>query len=116
MEELKDEFDSIRKLYPGTKGGLKVEWDNFSRKNKPTKDLLGDIRKAIVYQDNWRTQKRKIDPKGFIPEWKYFRTWINQECWTEEYPNIVPQILAHDNGKEKYNREIDEFRAPVRRT
>jgi len=74
------QFDDARKLYPGTKRGLQVELQNFKKKHKKHwKHITPLLKPAIEKQIKARKQT-----SGFVPEWKHFRTWINQACWTEE--------------------------------
>jgi len=83
----KELFEQARKLYPGTKLGAEVEWENFSKKYKEP-DLPQTLLSAIQKQIDYRSDKKN---KGeFVPEWKNFSTWINQKCWTEEVPVTPP--------------------------
>lgn len=84
-EDLKA-FDMARKAYPGMKNGLLFEFANF-RKQKDYKTALPAILPAIQKQIRWRDKMKNI--KGqFVPEWKFFTTWINQRCWEQEMPKI----------------------------
>lgn len=84
-EDLK-QFDLARKAYPGMKNGLLYEFANF-RKQKDYKTALPAILPAIQKQIKWRDKMKNI--KGqFVPEWKFFTTWINQRCWEQEMPKI----------------------------
>lgn len=77
-------FEEARKLYPGVKNGLEVEFKNFQKKNKDWKDILPKLKESIQSQINHRI-KLKNSNASFIPSWKHFQTWINKKCWTEEY-------------------------------
>jgi hypothetical protein len=77
----KDKFEVARKLYPGTKRGLLTEFENFQR-HKDWKITIGLLEPAIRSQIEHR-EKLMISGE-FCPNWKNFRTWINQRCWEEE--------------------------------
>jgi len=79
-------FEAFRKEYPGTKGGLKKELDNFLKKNSPdvVELLLPALKKEIDYK------KRLLKETGFSQAWKNLSTWINKECWEQEFPAIIP--------------------------
>tara|TARA_Y100000310_G_C20014261_1_gene504385 strand:+ start:51 stop:416 length:366 start_codon:yes stop_codon:yes gene_type:complete len=80
-------FDEARKLYPGTKRGLKVEWDSFRKKHKNYRKIVPLLKPAIERQI---AHKKKLKAaKRFVPEWKNFKTWINQSCWEEELGEIA---------------------------
>ena len=78
-------FDDARKIYPGTKRGLDVEFENFCKHND-WKEKLNLLKSAIEIQIKFK--ERKKDLKQFVPEWKHFKTWINSRCWEEEYQEI----------------------------
>jgi len=83
-EEFKSLFDTARNLYPGTKSGLEPEWLNFTKKHPL--ETSGLLLKAIKNQMAW---KKELDNSNeFVPPWKHFKTWINNQCWTEEKQQI----------------------------
>ena len=92
-EELKAEFDKFRKKYPGAgKLGLETEWDYFKKKHKDYKKIvpiLNDSLDVIIIR---RDSRKKL--KLFVPEWKYFRTWINGRCWEEALEESEADIQA----------------------
>ncbi len=78
-------FDEARKLYSGSKKGLKTEYSNFVWRSKHPiagkpkfviAEVLPLLKPAIDQQIIWR----KADGRY----WKNFQTWINQRCWEEE--------------------------------
>lgn len=75
-------FDSFRKLYPGTKRGKETEFDNFTKKTKDWELVLPHL-KSIIEQQIEAKNKIKLRG-GFVPEWKNLSTWINNRCWEEE--------------------------------
>ncbi|MGW8324138.1 MAG: GIY-YIG nuclease family protein [Desulfobacterales bacterium] len=86
-DENRNEFDRARIEYPGTKRGLKTEYENFKKKHKDYKTIITILYDAIIDQINWR--KEMFEADMFVPEWKMFQTWINQRCWEDEKPTIV---------------------------
>ncbi len=96
-------FDEARKIYPGKKRGLKTEYFDFIKKNKPA--IVELIYPAIVKQIEYN--KRLRSNNKFCPEWKHFRTWINQKCWEEELPNNVEQADAFDFLKNEKGEYIE---------
>lgn len=80
-------FDEARRLYPGTKRGLNVEFENFQKKCKDWKEVLPELKPAIQKQIKYRQQQRAANIKETF--WKYFQTWINNSCWEEEQSKIT---------------------------
>jgi hypothetical protein len=95
-------FDEVRKIYGGEKRGLETEFNNFI-KHLDWKAAINLLKPAIEKE---RNHKRELtNQKEFCPPWKNFRTWINQRCWEQEFPNyiktthpqntlIIKQVLA----------------------
>ncbi|PSR54184.1 hypothetical protein AHMF7605_11950 [Adhaeribacter arboris] len=78
-----------RKVYPGTKRGEEVEWLNLQKKFKnQLPDLPRLILGAIEKQIQWRERMREVNPREFVPQWPHFKTYINQQRWTEETPEV----------------------------
>ena len=77
----KELFDVFRKFYPGTRKGLKSEFENFIKHHKDWKEILPILIERLNYQKEAR-QVRK-ENKLFVPEWKNLQTWINQRCWED---------------------------------
>ena len=103
----KNAFELARKIYPGTKRGLDVEFTNF-KKHKNWKTYLPLIRPAIGKQIEYRTAKRQLDQ--FVPEWKNFKTWINNNCWEEEYEEIKIVKSGGQSGVILGKEYWDKFR------
>ena len=88
--ELEAQFEEFRRMYPGTKRGFKIEFDNFRRKNpKNWRTIILLLIPAIKMQIEWH--ERSIVAGQFAPNYKHLQTWINQQCWTEEQPEITAQ-------------------------
>lgn len=87
LKNAEEKFEVFRKIYNGRKNGLEVEFENFIKKNKPdiVELLLPALEKEIQYKESLKLQN------GFCPEWKNLSTWINQKCWTQELPDIIPK-------------------------
>lgn len=105
MQADKKKFDLARKIYPGIKRGIDTEFRNF-QKHKDWKDVLDGLYKAIRNQDNWR---RNAVQGEFIPQWPYFKTWINQRRWEEEIPvrEVVKSASATDD-ENRTERVLDQ--------
>lgn len=85
-QEIEIEFEKFRKIYPGTKNGLKTELDNFKNKHKDYQKIIPKLVEIITNQIRHKEIQKA---KGvFIPEWKNLKTWINQRCWEEEYTTV----------------------------
>jgi hypothetical protein len=97
-------FDIARKMYPGKRKGLAPEFANFvKRSKKPAPDgmkfdveeVLHMLEDAIKYQiahHKWAT-----DQGVFIAPWKNFQTWINKNCWDEEWPDFSEAIAQQEH-------------------
>lgn len=85
-------FDEARKLFPGSKKGLKTEFSNFVYRSKHPiagkppfnyVEVLPLLKPAIERQIVWRRADGQY--------WKNFQTWINQLCWEEEKGELPPR-------------------------
>lgn len=84
---LKEQFDKARKRFPGSKGGLTVEWENFEKKNRKT--LEETIPKLLPAIEAEEAHKAAIAAAGRDPPaWKHFATWINKRCWEQELEEV----------------------------
>lgn len=113
-------FEQARKYYPGNKGGLKAELDNFVKK----------------YPDEWQKalplllpamMREKVDKEqtlknnNFKQNWKHFTTWINKRCWEEEYPNVTQaeinllglNVTTSESGEQKVEVKQDRSSFPM---
>ena len=81
-------FDIARKLYPGTKRGLEVEYKNFTKKHPKYLEILPLLEPSIRQQIEHREKCQSVG--SFVRWWKNFKTWINESCWTEEPCKIEP--------------------------
>ena len=77
------QFEQARKLYQGTKRGYETELKDFC-KHKDWEKVISLLLPAIQTQIKVRQAMKKRGE--FVPAWKNFKTWLNQRCWEEEYP------------------------------
>jgi hypothetical protein len=81
---VKDIFDEFRKMYPGTKRGLDVEFSNFVKKYpKNYFNLVNQLMPNLLRQINEKKEQAKNNT--FVANWKNLQTYINQQAWTEEF-------------------------------
>jgi len=83
------EFEAFRKAYPGTRRGVDVEWENFSRKNFPEDAPL--LMPALLREKAHKEECARVG--AFCPPWANLATWINQRRWTQEFTApVAPQV------------------------
>ncbi len=88
----RSKFDEARKSYPGTKNGIEPEWENFQKKHgKNTPKIVPLILPAIQAEKEHK-ERLKATAGAFCPEWKNFKTWINNSCWTQELSEITKGV------------------------
>ncbi len=93
LKRMRENFDQFRIIYPGSKRGLDVEFDNFKKKHPNYNQLMQELIPAIEAQIK---QKNKLRSENkFTPEWPHLQTWINNSRWTEEIPVEVPQAISY---------------------
>jgi hypothetical protein len=97
---LKAEFESIRKVYPGTRRGFDAEWDNFKKKFNPS-EIIPLLMPAIERGKAYRAGCEAVG--AWCEGWPHFSTWINQSRWTVEYgaipaprPSFGPRAASRD--------------------
>lgn len=83
---LDEVFEEARKAFPGVKAGFAPELANLKKKHKDYADIIPLLLPAINREKNHKA--RLIAAGEFCPAWKNFQTWINQSCWTNEFPSI----------------------------
>lgn len=76
------EFDKFRKIYRGTKRGLRTEFTNFCKKHKDWKVVLPTLKERYEHQCELKDQARMFG--CFVPVEKNLQTYLNQRCWEEE--------------------------------
>lgn len=97
-----DAFNEFRVAYPGTKRGLQTELDDFLKKNADSVIplLLPALQREIHHH------KKLLDQRKLVPEWKHLKTWINNRCWEQEFPDTNPPST---NPKDNKRATISEF-------
>lgn len=89
LTDLEQQFDAFRQKYPGRKRGFKAEFDNFKRKNPKTwREIIPLLAPAIDRLLEWNDRAHAAGQ--FVPGFKNLATWLNQQCWTEELPDVKP--------------------------
>ncbi len=96
-DEISVKFEMFRKKYPGTKGGLKTELDNFLKKNEP--EIIDQLLPALEKEISHKEQLQKAEE--FCPPWKHLSTWINKKNWEQEFPENISINIINKNGKRK---------------
>lgn len=107
--DLELQFETFRKQYPGIKRGFKVEFDNFKKKNPSSwRDIIPLLMPALQRLIDWRQRNQAAG--GFVPSFKHLSTWINQRCWTEEFPDIIPNPSNINNHATTYPNQTSADR------
>lgn len=83
---MKEQFEAVRQLYPGTKRGLETEFAQFCKHKDAGKviDQLLPALEAAIQRREERTKKGQWNP-----DWPHFRTWISQRRWEENWVEEV---------------------------
>lgn len=92
IESPENVFDIFRKAYPGSKRGLRIEWEEFiysCRKNSKHsrvdyRDEIDKLLPALKAEIADKKSLRGCDK--FCPPWKDLPTWLHQRCWTRDIP------------------------------
>jgi len=90
-------FENARQLYPGTKRGLATELKDF-QKHKDWEQVAFLLESAIQREIEHKSKQKTAEK--FCPEWKHFKTWINQRCWEQEFPDEDDNQLTHECAPE----------------
>lgn len=87
LPKIRETFEIFRKQYPGTKNGFEVEFKNFRKKYSPTLDRdVEELLPALIRENEVRVMRSSRGE--FMPPYKNLSTWINQHCWTTEWPEF----------------------------
>jgi DNA-binding Lrp family transcriptional regulator len=90
ITKARESFEKFRKIYPGSKRGLDVEFTEFQKKHPDWIDIVPLLYPAIVRQEQERLNLSKRNQ--FVPSWKNLKTYLNQSCWQEEYAKPPAEI------------------------
>jgi hypothetical protein len=109
-----EDFEKARKLYPGTKRGCETEFACL-KKHENWKEIVPLLYQAI---ENQIVRKRKKRGRGeFVPPWKHFKTWLNNNCWEEEENSIVdPDKIAEYKKAKALLKARQEIAEKAKRT
>lgn len=99
ITELEAQFDAFRKAYKGTKRGLKVELDNFKKKNDNWREIIPTLMPALEREIAWREQMQAAGQ--FVPQWAHLQTWINQSRWETEFETVETATGAASQAKQQ---------------
>lgn len=81
-KELKEEFETFRKAYPGTKRGLETEYALLKKEHpKAFPDIIKRLSKDLETQI--AEKKREFKEKGWTAQWKNLQTYIRNNAWEE---------------------------------
>lgn len=93
-------FEEFRKIYKGSKRGLKTEFDNFKKKHKDWKEVLPTLKP--LYEQQQAIKETARNSGCFVPVEKNLSTYLNQRCWEEE--------LNFENNERKYISDAERAR------
>lgn len=108
-----DIFEAFRKIYKGSKRGLKTELENFKKKHKDWREVLPILKEA--YEQQLAIKEEARNRGCFVPQEKNLSTYLNQRCWEEELNfenNERPYVSTSDRARESYQslaRDIAEL-------
>lgn len=93
-----EEFEAARKAFPGVRRGYEVEYANFTKQAKkhgfkPSEVLPGLLGAVKRYKAHGEKQSRQDKRPPF---WQHFKTWINNQGWTAEYPGEAGTAAVED--------------------
>lgn len=115
---LKAEFAKFCRNYPGRKGSAQKEWANFKKKYKKTYQTdVFLLQTGLDRLNKYRMQeveRAKVSQNKFVTPYPMLQTWINQQRWLEEFPDIsignLPQAVVSDRYA-LYLKKLREDRA-----
>ena len=101
-------FEHFWQTYPRkvSKGAALKSWTKLN----PDTHLAEQIVKAVESQKAYRQRVQKANellPKWkqkFMPDWKHPATWLNQQCWLDE----VPDLTTKEEQPKKRNNECTD--------
>jgi len=88
-------FNGARRLYPGDKLGLEIEFKNF-RRHKDWREVLPRLKGAI--ETYIARRERRLAATGWAPNHKNFKTWVNNRCW-EQADEPEPTYAESTGGR-----------------
>lgn len=109
--EVEAEFVAFHRAYPGRKRGYRQELAVLARRRpRDWREVVGQLAPALERLLRWR--ERAAAAGMYVASHKNLSTWLNQECWTEEFPDIDnPQTLsANENPTTPVGADADRRR------
>lgn len=107
--EVADKFNDFYALYPLKKSKRKAE-QLYNKLYKHHDEIMQGLRTEIEYR-KWADKKNLENPKAkvFVPFWKHPSTWLNQECWKDEYTDEFKRSQEKVKRNElEQKREADD--------
>jgi hypothetical protein len=110
-KEFIDLFNEFWNLYPNKKSKPKalLLYKKLADKHE---DIIAGLKVEIEYR-KWAENKNKTGAKIFVPFWKHPTTWLNGQCWLDEYTGEFAKQVDRIKRNEKEN-EI-EAREDIRK-
>lgn len=104
--QLEKDFEDFRKLYPGTKRGLKTEIENLKKKYPKTwreiiPQLMPALKRLLAHHEAAKAAGQ------FTPHFANLATWINNARWEEEFPDITTNVKTTPETSEATSQEDD---------
>lgn len=87
-------FDAFWSIYPNkiSKGYAQKMWNKLNPNAELAQQMILAVKAQKLHRE--RTERANdilpVRKQIFIPPWKNPSTWINQQCWLDEVPTIVP--------------------------
>jgi hypothetical protein len=97
-------FEEFWNLFPEKRSKKKAR-EKYEKLYKQHDAIIAGVKKEIHYRE-WMKKKKDRDPKAniFIPFWKHPTTWLNQECWkdefTKDFDSEMKRIEANERARE----------------
>lgn len=102
-------FDLARQKFKGTILGNKTEFDNFKKKHMDWQQILPTL--ELVIDNQTKDAEIRKQRGEFVPEWKNFKTWLNQRCWEQELKYVGKvqsiEIKPEVNKEEQIQKALD---------
>lgn len=91
-------FAEAHALYGGMKRWVGTEFKNFKAKHKNWKEILPMLKGAIQNQIDWRAEKKAAGE--WVPEWKLFSNYIDENHFEMIYP--VAKAVSNNTDQVPY--------------
>lgn len=104
-------FDEFWDLYPEKKSKKKAK-EKYSKIYKHHAEIIAGLKKYVDYCQ-FIKKKQKEDPKGnhFLPNHKHPTTWLNQECWRDEFSAEYERNASRITANESFRRHEAQEKA-----